>query len=248
MLYQGQMSNQAVILNRGGTVQARQSMNKNIYFALKRVLDIVLSAIALVVFGPLMLLVALAIKLDSKGPALFIQERVGARKQTRDGITSYTIQNFRIYKFRTMYTKTDDSIHRNHIKAFVQGTLETDENDENKFKLSRDPRITRVGAFLRKTSLDELPQLFNVLKGEMSLVGPRPVPVYEVNEYSFWHRERLTTLPGMTGLWQVEGRSQVSFSDMIRLDIKYLRNQSLWLDLKIILLTVPAVLASRGAR
>jgi lipopolysaccharide/colanic/teichoic acid biosynthesis glycosyltransferase len=131
---------------------------------------------------------------------------------------------------------------------FVRGTLEGREATTAAYKLGADPRITRVGKFLRKSSLDELPQLINVLRGEMSLVGPRPVPEYEVLEYrEAWHHERLATLPGITGLWQVKGRGQVPFEDMVRLDLEYIQRQSLWLDLAILLFTVPAVLSGRGA-
>jgi lipopolysaccharide/colanic/teichoic acid biosynthesis glycosyltransferase len=147
-----------------------------------------------------------------------------------------------------MLHKADESVHQAYIRAFVAGSLGKPDESQTPYKLTGDPRVTRVGRILRKTSLDELPQCFNVLRGEMSLVGPRPVPVYEVAEYrEAWHHERLATLPGITGLWQVKGRCQVAFEDMIRLDLEYVRNQSLWLDLKIMFLTIPAALSGQGA-
>jgi lipopolysaccharide/colanic/teichoic acid biosynthesis glycosyltransferase len=194
-----------------------------------------------------MALIAILIKLDSAGPALFKQERVGTRRNVKDGAVTWQVRTFVIYKFRTMVQNADSSVHEQHIQAFVEGQVTGSENSQAKFKLNNDPRVTRVGRFLRKTSLDELPQLFNVIKGEVSLVGPRPVPVYEAAQYQPWHRERLAALPGVTGLWQISGRCALSFDEMIWLDIDYVRNQSLWLDLKIMALTIPAVLSGRGA-
>ncbi len=215
------------------------------YFYFKRFLDVTIAAFLLLLLIPLIALIAILIKLDSPGPIFFIQERVGARRrQFRSGQTIWKIQNFRFYKFRSMVHNADQSLHQAHIKAFVQGTLES---DSDTVKLEADPRITWLGRILRNTSLDELPQLVNVLKGDMSLVGPRPVPTYEVAEYEAWHYERLAVLPGITGLWQVEGRGQVSFDEMIQLDIKYVSHRSLWLDFKILLLTMPVIFSGRGA-
>ena len=146
-----------------------------------------------------------------------------------------------------MVRDADPSPHHAYIKAFIEGRIEASDEAGAKFKLTGDPRVTQVGRLLRRTSLDELPQLLNVLKGEMSLVGPRPVPIYEAADYQAWHYERLMALPGITGLWQVQGRCQVSFEEMIRMDIEYARHQSLWLDLKILFLTLPAVISGRGA-
>jgi lipopolysaccharide/colanic/teichoic acid biosynthesis glycosyltransferase len=199
---------------------------------LKRVFSYVLTIPGLIIISSLLLLIALAIKLDSPGPVLFRHKRVGL-----DG------KIFDIYKFRSMYHNADQVIHIAQIRAYAEGKL----NEAEGVKLKDDPRITKVGRILRSTSLDELPQLFNVLKGDMVLVGPRPVPVYEVELYKLWHSERLSTLPGITGLWQISGRSYVSFDEQLRLDIRYIRTQSIWLDIKILLNTVPIVISRRGA-
>jgi lipopolysaccharide/colanic/teichoic acid biosynthesis glycosyltransferase len=210
-------------------------------------MDISLVVLSLPLLLPLVLLVALLIKLDTPGPALFIQERVGSRRQSENGETRWQVQNFRVYKFRTMFQNADQSVHQAYIKAFVEGRIKITQPGHDKFKLTDDPRVTRIGRLLRKASFDELPQLINVIKGEMSLVGPRPVPPYEVDGYEARHRERLAALPGMTGLWQVKGRCLVSFEEMMQMDIKYVRNQSPWLDIKILFQTIPAILSGRGA-
>lgn len=222
--------------------------NKDLYFACKRLMDVVIVTFSLVPLLPLFLLIALLVKLDSRGPVFFHQERVGARRRSKNGQTVWEVHNFRIYKFRTMVKDADDSLHRAYIKEFVEGKVEASTHTSAKYKLANDPRITRAGHFLRKTSLDELPQLINVLRGEMSLVGPRPVPEYEVAEYpEAWHHGRLATLPGMTGLWQVQGRGEVPFEEMIRLDLEYVHRQSIWLDMRILFWTIPAVFSGRGA-
>jgi lipopolysaccharide/colanic/teichoic acid biosynthesis glycosyltransferase len=196
---------------------------------------------------PLLLAISVLIMLDSPGPALFTQKRVGARWRSRGLTGHWETTTFNCHKFRTMFHKCDQSMHEAFIKAFVTGKVETSEEHGLPYKLNGDPRVTRVGHWLRKSSLDELPQLLNILKGEMSLVGPRPVPLYEVAAYDEWHRERLKALPGLTGMWQVKGRSQVTFDQMAQLDIEYVRNQSILLDLKLLLATFPAVLAGKGA-
>lgn len=221
--------------------------DSTLYYYGKRLMDLVLATLMLFLLSPLMVLVAILIRLDTPGPVFFVQERVGARRRSEGGSATWKVENFCVRKFRSMVANADQSVHQAHIKAFVEGSIETTDMDKSKFKLKGDPRVTRVGRILRKTSLDELPQLFNVIKGEMSLVGPRPVPTYEVAEYQARHHERLAALPGITGLWQVKGRSQVSFEDMVALDIDYIRSRSLWLDIKILFLTVPAVLSGRGA-
>lgn len=217
------------------------------YFLLKRCLDLSLAIALLVMLSPLMALIALCIRLDSPGPALFVQERVGVRRHAAHGRTIWKLRHFRLLKFRSMFRDADQAVHRAYIEAFVEGDLTTPESGEHTYKLVRDPRVTRLGRFLRKTSLDELPQLINVVRGDMSLVGPRPVPTYEVAQYKSWHYERLSALPGLTGIWQVRGRCRVPFNEMVRMDIDYARSQSLWVDLKILMLTIPAVLGGHGA-
>ena len=230
-----------------GALLVSDEEGRSFYFACKRCIDVFLAVLMLVSLAPLMLLIAVLIKLDSPGPIFFVQERVGARRRPQDGRTSWEIRGFPFYKFRSMVQGADQSTHQAFIKAYVEGRVQPSDVSSAKFKLIDDPRVTRVGRILRRTSMDELPQLVNVLKGEMSLVGPRPLPTYEVAEYQPWHRERLAALPGITGLWQVNGRCQVSFEEQIRMDIEYVRNQSLWLDLKLMFLTIPAVLSRRGA-
>jgi lipopolysaccharide/colanic/teichoic acid biosynthesis glycosyltransferase len=213
------------------------------WFRLKRATDLVLVVPLLLLLLPVLLIVAVAVKLDSPGPCLFVQERVGARRRKRADDTVWELCTFPMFKFRSMVHGADPTLHRAHIQAFVEERLDT----RDTVKLTGDPRITRVGRLIRRTSLDELPQLLNVLRGEMSLVGPRPVPIYEAAAYLDWHRERLAALPGITGLWQVKGRGVVSFTEMVRMDIEYVRRQSFLLDLEILLSTLPAVVSGRGA-
>ena len=217
------------------------------YLVTKRGIDLIVATTLLILLSPLFAIVAALIKLDSRGSVLFAQERMGARRIAGDGKrVAWTPRPFRILKFRSMVRDADQSLHESHIRAFVNGTLHQ-ESDEQGFKLDNDPRITRVGKFIRRTSIDELPQLINVVRGEMSLIGPRPVPIYEVEGYQPRHYERLQALPGITGYWQVRGRSQVSFEEMVQMDIWYVRNASIRLDLKILLETLPAVLRGKGA-
>lgn len=203
----------------------------------KRTSDIVIALFALALFLPVWLIVALLIKLDSRGPVFFKQERVGM-----DG------RVFLVYKFRTMYLNSDDRVHQEYQRKFIAGDAEANLGDERRpaYKLSSDPRITRVGRWLRRSSLDEVPQLFNVLLGDMSVVGPRPPITYEVEAYAPGHRRRLDMKPGLTGLWQVSGRNRLPFDEMVRLDLFYIENWSLLLDLKIILRTVLVVLRGDG--
>ena len=223
------------------------SRDRNVYYFSKRLLDVTLAGLALIFLLPLMALVAGLIVLDTGTPFIFLQKRVGARRWTRDGFSYWRQTTFTCYKFRTMLHNADPNLHQTFIKDYIEGRVQTSDAAGPKFKLPNDPRITRVGRILRKTSLDELPQLVNVLKGDMSLVGPRPLPSYEVADYQASHRERLAALPGITGLWQVSGRCEVAFEEQVRMDIEYVRRQSLWLDLKILFLTVPAVLSGQGA-
>jgi len=219
----------------------------NLYFAAKRGLDVILAGLLLILLSPLILVIAILIRLDSAGPIFFTQERVGARRQSMGRQAIWMIRNFTMYKFRSMVQNADSSVHEAYIKDFVEGRAQATPESGGKFKLTNDPRVTPLGRLLRKFSLDELPQLINVLKGDMSLVGPRPVPPYEVACYGNGHHKRLAALPGITGFWQVKGRGRVTFEEMIRMDIQYVDNASLWLDLKVLFLTIPAVLSRRGA-
>ncbi len=207
---------------------------------LKRSFDIFISLLGIVFSSPIWLMASILIKIDSRGPIFFKQERVGM-----DG------RIFLCYKFRTMQADADESIHREFYRKNIAGLLDEanagDALNPVFGKVKNDPRITRVGKVLRRFSIDELPQLLNVLKGDMSIVGPRPPIPYEVQEYKPWHRRRLDVKPGITGLWQVSGRNRLSFEEMVKIDLYYIENWSLWLDLKIILLTVPAILRGDGA-
>jgi len=206
---------------------------------MKRSMDVAGSLMALVLGLPVFLIAAIAIKLTSPGPILFRQERLGQYGR-----------KFNFLKFRSMHVACDDGVHREYVRRFIGDGPACDQGEgvQPLYKLVNDPRVTRVGRFLRKTSLDELPQFLNVLKGEMSLVGPRPPLPYEVECYHVWHKARLlATKPGITGLWQVGGRSRVKFDDMVRMDLKYADSWSFWLDVKILLQTPRAVLSGSGA-
>jgi exopolysaccharide biosynthesis polyprenyl glycosylphosphotransferase len=204
---------------------------------LKRTFDLLISAFAIALLSPFWLFIALLIKLDSKGPIFYTQERVGM-----DG------RLFLVFKFRTMKAGADPETHRQYQKAFIAGRAEANLGDGGKptYKLLADPRITRVGKLLRRTSLDEVPQLLNVLMGDMSIVGPRPPIPYEVEAYELWHRKRLDMKPGLTGLWQVSGRNRLPFEEMVRLDLFYIENWSLLLDVKIILRTGLVMIGGEG--
>ena len=205
----------------------------------KRGIDILGSGLLLALLSPILGAIALAIKLTSKGPVIFRQERLGQFGK-----------RFNCLKFRTMYTDNNHQIHRDYVQNFIAGkATENETQNENEpvvYKIKNDPRVTAVGKFLRKTSLDEFPQFWNVLRGEMSLVGPRPPLPYEFEVYDHWHRRRvLEVRPGVTGLWQVSGRSRTCFDDMVRLDLRYSQGWSLWLDLKILLATPASGLQRR---
>ena len=207
--------------------------------AVKRCIDVIGSSAMILLLLPLFLLIALAIKLTSRGPVVFRQKRLGQFGRT-----------FTFLKFRSMYTHADHAIHQSYVKDFIanQSNAGDEGNGSKIYKLQNDPRVTKIGAFLRRTSLDELPQLFNVLIGQMSLVGPRPPLPYEFGAYRPWHKRRLFVVkPGITGLWQVHGRSRVKFDDMVRMDLRYAITWSLWLDLKILLQTPMAVFNGNGA-
>ncbi len=206
----------------------------------KRAFDILIAAVLIILLSPVWLLIALFIKFDSKGATFFKQERVGM-----DG------RLFLCYKFRTMKSDADENLHREAYRKNIEGLSEANAGDDEKpvfGKVKNDPRVTRVGRFLRRTSLDELPQFLNVLIGDMSVVGARPPIPYEVEDYDIRHRKRLDMKPGITGLWQVSGRNRLTFEEMVQIDLFYIENWTLWLDLKIILLTLPAVLRGDGAR
>ena len=207
---------------------------------IKRLMDIVGSIVGLILLSPIMLLTAILIKKGSSGPIIFKQDRLGAK-----GVP------FTFYKFRSMYTDSNDQIHREYVLKLINGDNDSINNGDKEnplFKIKADPRITPIGKIIRKTSIDELPQLFNVLKGDMSLVGPRPPLAYEAESYETWHLRRILEMkPGITGLWQVEGRSRTGFDEAVRLDVRYLQTWSLLLDIKILFKTVSEVLKCRGA-
>ena len=222
-----------LLLGRSGTSL------RDTYF-LKRPMDIVGATLALILLSPLMLVTALAVKMSSPGPIIFRQTRLGK------GGTP-----FNFYKFRSMFVGGNDQIHREFVAKLIKGEHEKiNQQDATApmYKIKVDPRVTWVGRVIRKTSIDELPQLFNVLKGEMSLVGPRPPLPYEAQDYQSWHLRRVLDIkPGLTGLWQVEGRSKVGFDEMVRMDLRYVRGCSLGLDLRIMVKTVSVVLNCKGA-
>ena len=201
-----------------------------------RALDIVVAGLLLIFLSPILLFVAVLVRLDSRGPALFRQERVGRN-----------LKPFRVAKFRTMRQGVAADPHRAYVEEMIREEAQAEGQQKPMKKLQEDPRITAVGGFLRKTSIDELPQLWNVLCGEMSLVGPRPPIQYEVDAYPARAFRRFAVRPGVTGLWQVSGRSLVTFKEMIDLDTEYVERRSLLLNLKIIILTVPTVLGAKGA-
>ena len=204
------------------------SQDSKVYLVTKRVVDIVFAAIGLLVFSPIMLIVVIAIKLeDFKGPVLFSQERVGQLGKI-----------FKMYKFRSMYVDAEQRL---------QELQHLNEQTGPVFKIKDDPRITKVGKFIRKTSLDELPQLVNVLRGDMSIVGPRPALPREVKQYNAHQKQRLLVKPGITCIWQVSGRNNIGFDEWVELDLEYIKNQSLGLDIKLILQTIPALLGDHNA-
>jgi lipopolysaccharide/colanic/teichoic acid biosynthesis glycosyltransferase/ActR/RegA family two-component response regulator len=229
----------------------KTSWTRDAYFAGKRIVDFCLAGVCLALLSPVLLIAAALIRLESPGSPMFKQIRIGSRRRkTPDGEIWETVP-FTFYKLRTMVNDADSAPHKEYVQALIrkdQAGMAAAQNGETPTrKLVNDRRVTRLGRFLRRSSLDELPQLWNVLKGEMSLVGPRPPIPYEVEAYDPWHWKRLEAIPGMTGLWQVEARSSVGFDEMVRLDIWYAEHQSLWMDLKILLKTPLAVLSMRGA-
>ncbi len=240
------------------------------YLWSKRAIDVIVALVALVLLSPLLVVIACSIKLDSPGPIIFQQRRIGVnRRRTGDtappGVRHRSNNGnkpfrerrrhdicgrpFTMYKYRSMDANSDDTAHRQFVEKYINGFLDPTNapSARTPFKIASDNRVTRVGRILRSTSLDELPQLVNVLKGDMSLVGPRPPLQYETEMYSELHKRRLEVTPGITGLWQVNGRSNVPFAKMVDLDIEYIENRSLRLDLTVILATFPTVISRKGA-
>jgi lipopolysaccharide/colanic/teichoic acid biosynthesis glycosyltransferase len=219
---------------------SERANDRRVFNTLKRMMDVLVSSAALVMLSPVFLVIAAAVKATSPGPIFFRQRRIGQYGKS-----------FEFLKIRSMYVNNDSGIHKEYVKSLIAGKAQANPsngNGQGVYKLTKDPRITRVGAFLRRTSLDEIPQFINVLKGDMSLVGPRPPVPYEVETYAVWHRRRLLEAkPGITGLWQVSGRSRVKFDDMVRLDLRYARTGSLWMDVKILLRTPGAAVVGEGA-
>jgi lipopolysaccharide/colanic/teichoic acid biosynthesis glycosyltransferase len=236
-----------LVAERMGTPRSRHSVDEDEpplqarAYPLKRALDVIGSVAALLLLSPFIAVVAAAIKLTSPGPVIFRQQRIG-----QGGVP------FTFYKFRSMRVDNDDRVHREYVASLIEGTATADgrkAGEAGSFKMKEDPRITAIGRFIRKTSIDEIPQFWNILRGDMSLVGPRPPVPYEADRYKTWHRRRVFELkPGLTGIWQVEGRSRVSFDDMVRMDLRYLRECSLLCDLKILLKTVAVVIRCEGAQ
>ncbi len=208
---------------------------------IKRMIDVIGSIVGILINAPFFIIIPLCIKLTSPGPVLFRQKRVGQYEKT-----------FMFLKFRSMYVNNDDEVHKQYVQDLISGKVsgETEEKGvkHKVYKITNDPRVTPIGKILRKTSIDELPQFFNVLRGEMSLAGPRPPIPYELEKYDSWHRRRVLEIkPGITGLWQIMGRSSTTFDEMVRLDLQYATNWSLWLDIKILLKTPWAIVAGKGA-
>jgi exopolysaccharide biosynthesis polyprenyl glycosylphosphotransferase len=209
-------------------VEQEEYLTQTLYSVIKRAIDIIGSIVGLILLSPLFVIIAILIKWDDpKGSVFFYQTRIGKNEKP-----------FRIYKFRSMCTNAEDKLKDLLDKNDISGAM---------FKMKEDPRITKVGKFIRRTSIDELPQFFNVLRGEMSLVGPRPPSSREVNDYTSYDKKRLTVTPGCTGLWQVSGRNNLSFKEMVELDLAYIENRNIWFDIKIILKTMKTVISSKGA-
>lgn len=219
-----------------GDQQSTASEPFHVACMIKRLVDVAMSIFLLVVLAPVLIAVAIAIKLDSRGPVLFRQQRIGRLGRP-----------FTILKFRTMVDRADTTLHQQAIERLWSGERLSDD-PAAPYKLTADPRITKIGHWLRRTSVDELPQLINVVRGEMSIVGPRPMIPYEVTHLSDWHHERHRVRPGMTGLSQVVGRGRTTMEDMLRLDVEYVRKAGLWTDIKLIFSTVPVVIRGSGAR
>ncbi|MEN6409521.1 MAG: exopolysaccharide biosynthesis polyprenyl glycosylphosphotransferase [Anaerolineaceae bacterium] len=222
--------------NRVPVIMLSQYALDDYAWSAKRLFDVLVSLIALVLLAPVFLFIAVGIKMSSKGPVIFRQERIGKKGKP-----------FEFYKFRSMHMNGDDSKHKKFARTFILNSGELNQQGEQIFKIADDPRVFRFGKFIRKTSLDEFPQLVNVLKGDMTLVGPRPSLAYEWEVYKEWHKKRAEAPPGCTGLWQTAGRSSVTFEEMIILDLYYISNMTLLFDIKIMLQTFPVLLFGKGA-
>lgn len=232
--------------------QAQESSSaRKYYYFTKRLIDFCAAFLALIFLLPAFAIIAIAIVIDSPGPVIFNQTRVGVKRAKKNNEYSWERFDFNCYKFRTMVHNADASLHQKYIKAYInadEAAMADCQGEQSQIKkLIHDPRITRVGCFLRKTSLDELPQFWNILKGDMSLVGPRPAIPYEVDMYNPWHFKRFEGMQGLTGLWQVTARSSADFDEMVKLDIDYLKNQSGWLDTIIVLKTPFVIMIQKGA-
>jgi lipopolysaccharide/colanic/teichoic acid biosynthesis glycosyltransferase len=229
------------------------SSDRRAYQIAKRMLDVVLASLVLFLAAPVLLILAALIKMDSPGSVIFAQQRLGGRRVRTEGGQGWVLRPFTMYKFRTMQWDADPVLHREYMEAYLSGDarrllgLRPGRKEGDSYRPINDPRVTRVGAVLRTLSLDELPQLWNVLKGHMSLVGPRPPVPYEVRLYEQHHLQRLTAVPGITGWAQVRGRSAIGFKEMLRLDLEYLERRSILFDLKVLMLTIPAVVTGKGA-
>ncbi len=245
------------------------TVDRRLYYSAKRVTDVIVSALLLILLAPIMIVVGIAVYIYSPGPIFFIQERVGAKRHTQGRTTTWEPVTFRCFKFRTMKRNADPAIHKAYVQALIKNDQKgmqvaqerakgarqaarqqkaTQKNPElEPKKLTEDARIIRPGKIIRKLSLDELPQLFNVLRGDMSLIGPRPAIPYELEVYKPWHQLRLQAQPGISGLQQVKARSTRDFDEQVKFDIQYIEHQSLWLDLKIAVQTPLVIIFGRGA-
>jgi lipopolysaccharide/colanic/teichoic acid biosynthesis glycosyltransferase len=250
----GDMQNQ-VELNRtrisGLDLVLHFHVGADLYYFIKRTLDILVAGGLLIIFIPVMLTISILIYLYSPGPIFYKQERVGAKRVRRGNTYSWERVTFPLYKFRTMKVNVDEGVHKAYVQALIrndrQKMIELQGEESKVRKLTNDSRIIFPGKFLRKFSLDELPQFWNVLRGDMSLIGPRPALPYEVEVYEPWHLRRLEAQPGISGLQQVTARCTADFDEQVRLDLEYINNPSLWLDLKIALKTPLMILSTRGA-
>ena len=223
-------------ININTKIECQEIKAKKEYLVLKRALDLFTVLLLIIIFGPLMLAIVLAIRLFSPGPILYKQTRIGKNGKP-----------FKMLKFRSMRLENAPDIHREYVIDLILNNHDPKSLGKDTLKLESDPRITGLGKYLRKWSIDELPQFFNVLKGEMSMVGPRPSLPYEYEVYKDWHKKRVLVLPGITGLWQVTARNLVSFDEQVRIDLAYIQNMNLWLDIKIILMTPYEMIIGKGS-